>query len=82
MNSEFYNLDLDRIRYSLVWEDSQTFTDRLRSGTNDHLLVITSAGCNALNMLLKDPASVTAADLNPVQNKLLLLKQHHPELRL
>lgn len=76
MNSEFYNLDLDRIRYSLVWEDSQTLYRSLKISTNDHLLVITSAGCNALNMLLKDPASVTAADLNPVQNKLLLLKQH------
>lgn len=76
MNSEFYNLDLDRIRYSLVWEDSQTLYRSLKINTNDHLLVITSAGCNALNMLLKNPASVTAADLNPVQNKMLLLKQH------
>ena len=24
MNSEFYNVALDRIRYSLVWEDSRT----------------------------------------------------------
>lgn len=76
MNSEFYNLDLDRIRYSLVWEDSQTLYRSLEISTNDHLLVITSAGCNALNMLLKNPASVTAADLNPVQNKMLLFKQH------
>lgn len=76
MKSEFYNLDLDCIRYSLVWEDSQTLYRSLKISRDDHLLVITSAGCNALNMLLKNPASVTAADLNPVQNKLLLLKKH------
>ncbi|WP_367865773.1 DUF3419 family protein [Pedobacter sp. WC2423] len=75
MNSEFYNLDLDHIRYSLVWEDSQTLYRSLKISTNDHLLVITSAGCNALNILLKHPASVTATDLNPVQNKMLLLKK-------
>jgi len=76
MKSEFYNLDLDCIRYSLVWEDSQTLYRSLKITSDDHLLVITSAGCNALNMLIKSPASVIAADLNPVQNKLLLLKQH------
>lgn len=76
MQSEFYNVALDRIRYSLVWEDSQTLYNALDINENDHLLIITSAGCNVLNALLRNPASVTAIDLNPVQNKLLLLKKH------
>lgn len=76
MQSEFYNVDLARIRYSLVWEDSQTLCNSLDIDSNDHLLIITSAGCNVLNALLKNPATVTAVDLNPVQNKLLLLKKH------
>ena len=42
----------------------------------DDLLMITSAGCNVLNALLKQPRSLTAIDLNPEQNRLLLLKMH------
>lgn len=76
MQSEFYNVELDRIRYSLVWEDSNTLYRALEIEPHDHVLVISSAGCNVLNTLLKAPASVTAIDLNPVQNKLLLLKKH------
>lgn len=76
MKSEFTQLDLGLIRYSLVWEDSYTLYKALDISTHDHLLVITSAGCNVLNVLLKNPASVTAIDLNPFQNKLLLLKKH------
>ncbi|RQO65971.1 hypothetical protein DBR43_27385 [Pedobacter sp. KBW06] len=76
MKSEFTQLNLDLIRYSLVWEDSCALYDALEIDPADHLLVITSAGCNVLNTLLKGPASVTAIDLNPFQNKLLLLKTH------
>ena len=76
MRSEFYNVALDRIRYSLVWEDSTTLYNSLDISCNDHVLVITSAGCNVLNALLKNPKSVTAIDLNPVQNLLLGFKMH------
>ncbi|WP_187261152.1 DUF3419 family protein [Pontibacter beigongshangensis] len=76
MYSEFYNVELDRIRYSLVWEDSNTLYKALDIRPADHLLIITSAGCNVLNALLKAPAQITAIDLNPVQNRLLLLKKH------
>jgi S-adenosylmethionine-diacylglycerol 3-amino-3-carboxypropyl transferase len=87
MHSEFYNVALDRIRYSLVWEDSTTLYAGLDIKPDDTVLVITSAGCNALNALLKNPQEVIAIDLNPVQNKLLALKRHvilhheHPVLR-
>jgi len=76
MHSEFYNVELDRIRYSLVWENSATLYNALDIKEDDKVLVITSAGCNVLNALLKSPAAVVAIDLNPVQNKLLLLKKH------
>ena len=76
MQSEFHHVALDCVRYSLVWEDAGTLYDALDIAAGDHLLVITSAGCNVFNALLKDPATVTAIDLNPVQNKLLLLKKH------
>jgi S-adenosylmethionine-diacylglycerol 3-amino-3-carboxypropyl transferase len=87
MHSEFYNVALDRIRYSLVWEDSTTLYAGLGIRPTDTVLVIASAGCNALNALLRNPRQVVAIDLNPVQNKLLALKRHvilhheHPVLR-
>ncbi|GAA3933210.1 DUF3419 family protein [Hymenobacter algoricola] len=76
MQSEFYNVELDRIRYSLVWEDSRTLYDTLDITPADHVLVITSAGCNVLNTLLRGPRHVTATDLNPAQNQLLRFKRH------
>jgi S-adenosylmethionine-diacylglycerol 3-amino-3-carboxypropyl transferase len=75
MQSEFYNVSLDRIRYSLVWESSDTLYNALDIQAHDQLLVITSAGCNVLNALLKNPQKVTAIDLNGVQNRLLLFKK-------
>lgn len=76
MHSEFKNVALDRIRYSLVWEDSKTMYDALDIQPSDKVLVITSAGCNVLNALLKKPEELTAIDLNPVQNNLLKMKKH------
>ncbi|XWW44075.1 DUF3419 family protein [Fibrella sp. USSR17] len=76
MQSEFYTVALDRLRYSLVWEDSVTLYTALDVQPDDEVLVITSAGCNALNLLLADPQRVVAVDLNPVQNRLLRLKMH------
>ncbi|TAE27585.1 MAG: DUF3419 family protein [Cytophagales bacterium] len=76
MHSEFYNVDLDRVRYSLVWEDSHTLYTALAPTPDDRILVITSAGCNVLNILLQSPREVVAVDLNPVQNALLRFKIH------
>lgn len=85
MNSEFATIALDQVRYSLVWEDSRTLHAALAIGPDDHVLVVTSAGCNVLNALLAGPRQVTAIDLNPVQNALLRLKchlivHHEPEM--
>jgi S-adenosylmethionine-diacylglycerol 3-amino-3-carboxypropyl transferase len=76
MHSEFASIPLDRLRYGLVWEDHATLYQALDLGPDDHALLITSAGCNALNALLAGPRQVTAIDLNPLQNELLALKMH------
>jgi S-adenosylmethionine-diacylglycerol 3-amino-3-carboxypropyl transferase len=76
MQSEFARIPLDRLRYGLVWEDHATLYQALDLGPEDHALIITSAGCNALNALLAGPRQVTAIDLNPLQNQLLALKMH------
>jgi S-adenosylmethionine-diacylglycerol 3-amino-3-carboxypropyl transferase len=81
MNSEFQHIALDQLRYSLVWEGSATLYRALEIQPDDHVLVITGAGCNVLNTLLQAPRQVTAIDLNPEQNRLLRLRchviQHH-----
>ncbi|RAK62920.1 DUF3419 family protein [Hymenobacter edaphi] len=76
MHSEFYNVALDRLRYSLVWESHRTLATALDVQPADELLVICSAGCNALNALLLGARRVTAIDLNPVQLHLLELKRY------
>lgn len=40
----------------------------------DTVMLITSAGCNALDYALDEPAKVLAVDMNPLQNALLDLK--------
>lgn len=76
MRSEFQDIELDQVRYSLVWEDYETLFSGLQYNQYDHLLIVTSGGCNVLNSLLRPVASVTSIDINPVQNSLLALKMH------
>ncbi|MBC7448473.1 MAG: DUF3419 family protein [Hymenobacteraceae bacterium] len=76
MQSEFARIPLNRIRYSLVWEDCRTLVGALQPGPADAVLVITSAGTNVLATLLRQPRRVVAVDLNPLQNALLELQCH------
>jgi hypothetical protein len=67
-------VDFSFIRYSVVWEDIDLLYRALRIGPDDDVLSITSAGCNVLGLLLHQPRSLIAIDLNPTQNALLELK--------
>ncbi|MCP4656297.1 MAG: DUF3419 family protein, partial [bacterium] len=58
------------VRYSRVWEDHLLLEQGLAIAPGDDVLSVTSAGCNVLNLLLKEPRSVTAVDLNPAQGAL------------
>ncbi len=60
--------------YNTCWEDPRLDRVALELGPEDRVLVITSAGCNALDYLLTEPAQVFAVDMNPRQNALLELK--------
>ena len=46
----------------------------MKLAADDTVLVITSAGCNALDYALAGPKQVVAVDMNPRQNALLDLK--------
>ena len=60
--------------YNTCWEDPRLDRIALELGSDDNVLVITSAGCNALDYALEAPKNVFAVDMNPRQNALLELK--------
>ena len=60
--------------YNTCWEDPACDRKALGLGPDDTVLVITSAGCNALDYALCAPKAVHAVDANPRQNALLELK--------
>jgi S-adenosylmethionine-diacylglycerol 3-amino-3-carboxypropyl transferase len=60
--------------YNTSWEDPAVDRQALALGADDTVLVITSAGCNALDYALTGPRRVHAVDANPRQNALLELK--------
>ncbi len=61
--------------YNQCWEDPRLDRMAFQTRPSDNVVVITSAGCNALDYLLDNPASVDAIDMNPRQNALLELKK-------
>jgi len=60
--------------YNTCWEDPRLDRVALGLRPDDTVLVITSAGCNALDYILTAPRPVYAVDVNPRQNALLDLK--------
>jgi S-adenosylmethionine-diacylglycerol 3-amino-3-carboxypropyl transferase len=60
--------------YNTCWEDPALDRVALDFRPDDRALVITSAGCNALDYLLAGAGEVNAVDINPRQNALLELK--------
>ncbi len=64
----------NRLIYNSCWEDPRADRELLQLNADSRLVMITSAGCNALDYLLDDPAQIHCIDLNPRQNALLELK--------
>ncbi len=60
--------------YNACWEDPAVDRLALALKPNDNVLVITSAGCNALDYALCAPRRIDAVDANPRQSALLELK--------
>jgi S-adenosylmethionine-diacylglycerol 3-amino-3-carboxypropyl transferase len=71
----FFNQILSRhLIYNQCWEDPAIDNEVLDVRSGDRLVMITSAGCNALDYLLHGPALIQCVDVNPQQNALLELK--------
>jgi S-adenosylmethionine-diacylglycerol 3-amino-3-carboxypropyl transferase len=60
--------------YNACWEDPAVDRTALALVPNDSVLVITSAGCNALDYALAGAGQVHSVDANPRQTALLQLK--------
>jgi S-adenosylmethionine-diacylglycerol 3-amino-3-carboxypropyl transferase len=60
--------------YNACWEDPAVDRQALNPTARDNILVITSAGCNALDYALTAPNRIDAVDANPRQTALLELK--------
>ncbi|MDB6138148.1 MAG: hypothetical protein JWO94_1220 [Verrucomicrobiaceae bacterium] len=60
--------------YNCAWEDPRLDRELLKLEADSRVVMITSAGCNALDYLLDGPAAVHAIDMNFRQNAVLELK--------
>lgn len=60
--------------YNACWEDPRLDRQALGLTAADTVVVITSAGCNALDYVLAGAGQVHAVDMNPRQNAILELK--------
>ena len=70
----FNTVHRNNLVYNTCWEDPRLDRVALDITDNDEIMVITSAGCNALDYALTAPRKVHAVDMNPRQNALLDLK--------
>ncbi len=61
--------------YNTCWEDPRLDREVMQLKPEDNVVLITSAGCNALDYALDNPNSVHAVDMNYRQNALLELKK-------
>jgi S-adenosylmethionine-diacylglycerol 3-amino-3-carboxypropyl transferase len=59
--------DFSKIRYSQVWEDTDTLRQALDVKSGEHVFSIASAGDNLFALLLDDPAKLVALDFNASQ---------------
>lgn len=60
--------------YNTCWEDPRCDRHLMDFQSDSEVVMITSAGCNALDYLLDDPKRINCIDMNFRQNSLLQLK--------
>ncbi|WP_395741887.1 DUF3419 family protein [Prosthecobacter sp.] len=71
----FRHVHNSNLIYNTAWEDPRLDRQLMRLDAGSRVVMITSAGCNALDYLLDGPAEIHAVDMNYRQNALLELKQ-------
>jgi len=71
----FKNVHGSNLVYNICWEDPRCDRQVMNIGAESKIVMITSAGCNALDYLLDNPSEIHCIDLNSRQNALLELKK-------
>ncbi len=70
----FKKVHTSNLVYNTCWEDPRCDRELLSFDSSSDIVMITSAGCNALDYLMDNPNSINCIDMNPRQNALLQLK--------
>ncbi|MEO1515366.1 MAG: BtaA family protein [Bacteroidota bacterium] len=71
----FRKIHGNNLVYNTCWEDPRCDKELMEIDEQSEIVMITSAGCNALSYLLENPQRVHCIDMNPKQNALLELKK-------
>ncbi|WP_421948230.1 DUF3419 family protein [Phaeodactylibacter xiamenensis] len=71
----FHRVHKSNLVYNTCWEDPRCDRELMAIDADSEIVMITSAGCNALDYLLDGPRAVHCVDMNPRQNALLELKR-------
>ena len=74
-NYYFSKIHQGKLIYNTCWEDPRCDRMLLEMDEKSKVVMITSAGCNALDYLLDDPKEIHCVDMNFRQNALLELKK-------
>ncbi|HKK44468.1 MAG TPA: BtaA family protein [Balneolaceae bacterium] len=70
----FESVVSNNLVYNTCWEDPRIDRQLLNLDSDSNVVMLTSAGCNALDYLLDHPKRIHCVDSNPAQNALLELK--------
>lgn len=70
----FHHVHGGQLIYNACWEDPRVDRELLKLDGDSRVVMITSAGCNALDYLLDGPAEIHTVDMNYRQNALMELK--------
>ena len=73
-NWVFNQVHVNNLVYNTCWEDPRCDRNLMQFDEESEIVMITSAGCNALDYLLDRPKKINCIDVNPRQNALLELK--------
>ena len=71
----FSKVHSNNLIYNTCWEDPRIDRKLLNLDKKSKVVMITSAGCNALDYSLDSPKEINCIDMNPRQNSLLELKK-------
>ena len=64
----FRQVHTKNLVYNTCWEDPRCDRQLLQLNQDSEVVMITSAGCNALDYLLDNPKKINCIDMNPRQN--------------